>query len=405
MEKPIEKPIVDPKNKNVTLYVNQEKSVVIRAELKGTNNIPTPLASDSSEVQTALENINADNYQSKRKILLNSTNQIEIAGNFLQPNQFNPDSSSAIESGVNNLLSSFGVSGEQITGASYKPIFSETLQYPLDLSKEQDRMLIRMYRYKTTGLLATSNSNRSANEILGTIILPMPSQLPDVSEVKWGTQSLSNAQIAQGILGFVSNFRSGGSTNEQKANTATNTRQQSAKFEGIPVDETLTRFSGVITNPNQDLLFSGVGLRQFTYTYVLIPRNAKESLEIRKIVRTFRQGMLPRKLNGGVIVGAPNTFRIKFVKGGTSDTPLKDVRRHKEMALSNFVAYPMLTDSWMTYDDNDHSALGFKVQMTFQELTPVYYNDFEENGGKDINDDPIDGRSGNGNIIDPSVGY
>lgn len=406
-----------PNGEKIRLYVNVTTQQVTKAEEIKSNNSKIVLSNTDPKFSKAIENANSNN-ATRTALGLGSKNlsasptyqkdnqQTLSANGISQSTDELPPNAQGEQSALSAVGASLGLPNLSLEefnkqfGGNYNPIFKETLVYPTDLSKNQDRMQITMYRYRTSGLLARSNSPREPGEILGCVVLPMPSQLKDVSEVKWATNTVSSYEIAAGVLGMAgrilkSNAVESGRVDPTQATDAKN--QNIGK--GVSADQLSSRFLGVISNPNQDLLFDGIGLRQFTYNFILVPRNQDESKTIRKIVRTFRQGMLPRKISAGLIIGAPNTFRIKFIQGGTNK-PLKDVRRHKEMALVNFVAYPMLTDAWMTYDDNDHSALGFKIEMTFQELTPVYYNDFTDNNGKDINEDPID--ESNENI---SVGY
>lgn len=392
-----------PNGEVVKLTLNNKKEI-IKAEQVNKDNTSVVLAKDSPIFTKAVEN--ANNNQATRRALgltqssqtiktspgYDKSNEAALKNNGVQ-NLFN-ETLTGVNNNISGVVRTLGaINGIADLGGKYEPIFNETLVYPTDLAKDQDRMQITMYRYRTPFITApttvsAADKPRTPEEVLGSIILPMPSQLKDVSEIEWSPKTLSNLEIISGVLEGI-----GGVANQfKKDNKPVDAKTQSL----LTQEETYSRFAGVISNPNQDLLFSGIGLRQFPYEFNLIPRNEAETLVIRKIVRTFRQGMLPRKLLGGAIVGAPNTFRIKFINGRTGK-PLKDVRRHKELALVNFVAYPMLTDSWMTYDDEEHSALGFKIQMVFQELTPIYYDDYE---GKDINGDQID--ESNGNI---SVGY
>lgn len=398
-----------PNGEVIKLTLNDKKEI-IKAEQVNKDNTSVVLAKDSPIFTKAIENANS-NPATRRALGLtqssqtiktspgyDKSNEAALKNNGVPPTNPLEQTATAIPTGVFGGISNLvgkTVNGIADLGGKYEPIFNETLVYPTDLAKDQDRMQITMYRYRTPFITApttvsAADKPRTPEEVLGSIILPMPSQLKDVSEIEWSPKTLSNLEILSGVLQGI-----GGVPNQFKKDTGN--KEVDAKTQSLLTqEETYSRFAGVISNPNQDLLFSGIGLRQFPYEFNLIPRNEAETLVIRKIVRTFRQGMLPRKLLGGAIVGAPNTFRIKFINGRTGK-PLKDVRRHKELALVNFVAYPMLTDSWMTYDDEEHSALGFKIQMVFQELTPIYYDDYE---GKDINGDSID--ESNGNI---SVGY
>lgn len=357
------------------------------------NNTPNYLQSNDPLVTSAIANVNNSPALRNANQLGNS---VSIGNNYnaSPPNntQSSPPANQQTPTSNNNPF--------------YAPIFSdstgntEALVYPQDLSREQDRMVITMYRYRNTvnnlfGQRDISKTSEGDGKPLAYIIFPMPNQVGDVSKVEWTPSTMPLGNLIGGLAGGAISklLPAGDKTTEQL-----NQRGQDikAKIENITSDTALqSRFTGTIFNPNQDLLFTGNGLREFTYTFDLFPRNESESTEIRKIVRTLRQGMLPRRVNVA-FVGAPNVFRIKFLKGG-SDEQLKDVRRHKELALTFFAADPTPGDLWMTHNNPDHSVIGFKIIMQFTELVPIYYNDFVDEKGveaKDINGESITGSIG-----------
>lgn len=90
-------------------------------------------------------------------------------------------------------------------------------------------------------------------------------------------------------------------------------------------------------NPGTRLLFDQPAMRQFAFSFKLIPTSEEESITIQKIVENFRYQMYPREidLTPGIPIGYefPNIFRIEFgFQGGTLQIPkiqycyLKDVQ-------------------------------------------------------------------------------
>ena len=85
--------------------------------------------------------------------------------------------------------------------------------------------------------------------------------------------------------------------------------------------------SGVIRNPNVEVLFQKMNLRTFDLTFKLVPYNQDEAYAIQKIVRTFRKCMLPSfSLGGSPVLGF-----------GESDT--KDVNENRALEAS-FIKVP-----------------------------------------------------------------
>ena len=74
--------------------------------------------------------------------------------------------------------------------------------------------------------------------------------------------------------------------------------------------------AGAIISDRMELAFKGINKRQFQYTFKMIPRSQAEADEIRKIIFTFKQNMLPEFVGGnrqGRRLRVPNTFDIQYM--------------------------------------------------------------------------------------------
>jgi len=83
---------------------------------------------------------------------------------------------------------------------------------------------------------------------------------------------------------------------------------------------------GIRVNPNTRTLFTGVGIRQFTFQFKFIPTSQKESEEVERIIRVFREEAYPDVFdaNSDLPFGYkfPNVFKISFKhKGQTANMP------------------------------------------------------------------------------------
>ena len=205
-----------------------------------------------------------------------------------------------------------------------KPKKLTLLRYPeRSIGRKDDYMIFTILRYNAPGLgavglnaLPTSDDNnrgtmegvdQSAN-IVGSIVLPMPKGISDALSCGWGANEL-NSLSAAGVGAVQSLMNNGGfgqtigdilgDVNKQLADeTAKNSVQ--AATAGLAVNALtggkgditglVSRATGQIVNPNVELLFNGVQLRGgFNFTFDLIPRNASEGEEIRKIIRLFKK--------------------------------------------------------------------------------------------------------------------
>ena len=84
----------------------------------------------------------------------------------------------------------------------------------------------------------------------------------------------------------------------------------------------------VKVNPNTRSTFTGVGVRNFSFTYEFIPTSQQEAETVQKIIRRFREELYPMAIpqdafEAGFPLGYefPNLFEIKFMHG-SKDLPI-----------------------------------------------------------------------------------
>ncbi len=158
-----------------------------------------------------------------------------------------------------------------------------------------------------------------------------------------------------------------------------------AYFAGRAVGANLLGRSGVAINPNLELLFSGPGLRSFSYNFRFTPREELEAKEIRDIIKVFKKGMAPRRTEGHMFLNVPNVWSIKYIHNSQNkNTEVHPyLNKIKTCALKTFNVNYMPDNSYMTYRDGG-SMTSYDVTMTFGELEPIYNNDIVMSG-KDSN--------------------
>lgn len=147
----------------------------------------------------------------------------------------------------------------------------------------------------------------------------------------------------------------------------------------VDTDQAIARATGVIPNPNVELLFSGPSLRAFQFTFTLAPQDSDEAKDVRSIIRFFKQGMAPRKLKGndlGFMLGTPNVFSLQYKSGVDRITSLN---AFKICALTGATFNYAPTGQYVAYDDPNAKSQPVATQMTlnFQELTPIFNTDYD----------------------------
>jgi len=296
----------------------------------------------------------------------------------------------------------------------------EILRYPdKAIHDDTDYLQIEVIEYKKLGItpqqdilskgLNSSKNNYGEKNLLSTILLPIPQNIQDSNGAGWGEDSL-NTLAAYGVgaatdviesnnylKGIVDAIKQAAGdlkslavsgegnklTNTFFASAAANVLGANTSFSGL-----LARSSGQIINPNTELLFNGVKLRSFNFSFDFAPRNATEAGQVKEIIRTFKKNMAPTTTDlktstsdissKGLFLKSPNVFQLTY-KSGNSDHPF--LNKFVIAALTSMNVNYTGSGTYMTYSDNLKSPVHMKMDLSFQELSPVYSEDYTDVGG------------------------
>ena len=119
--------------------------------------------------------------------------------------------------------------------------------------------------------------------------------------------------------------------------------------------------SGITTNPNTRAMFKDVPLRNFSFSFSMIPTSAEEAREIERIVKLFRTELYPTTLTaGGIRVGYefPNQFLIK-VKHRGNNVNLKFLPVYLQSFSSTYNA-----NSPLMHADGKFNSVNITMQFT-----------------------------------------
>ena len=284
------------------------------------------------------------------------------------------------------------------------------LKYPLDMNGSQDFMMFSLLEYKPKDLIGNGlgagerprvgfNQKGGGRNILGTCSLPIQSGIKDQNRADWGENKMNAMQLATAelALGGLESAEAGAGaldrvSNALGENTGVAKKAVEQFFAGKMTGVTglFARTKGATINPNLELLFNGPLLRPFSFQFRLSPRNKKEAEAVVRIIRFFKQGMSPIRTEGNLFLMAPHTFQVHFVHAPTNgEHPF--IGKMKECALTSFSTdytpennYSTLKDGFMT---------SYTITMDFQELEPVYnddYGDDEDSGFSSFREDPAE---------------
>ena len=82
---------------------------------------------------------------------------------------------------------------------------------------------------------------------------------------------------------------------------------------------------GRIITPRMELMFEGLGRREFSYSFTFIPKSRKESEIVDNIVKTFKIHMHPPMTDTAREFGLPDVFDIDYMSVGGRNTYLNKI--------------------------------------------------------------------------------
>ena len=256
--------------------------------------------------------------------------------------------------------------------------------------------------FNNVSLLTTAELKTSAKRLnaKGTILLPIPSNIQDANSVSYTEGNLD--QITSSIYSELAGNNittQGGSTNAFNAIAKQlNTKVQNigkrfltqdygrliatdllAQAANIPLgasltrDQVIARSSGQVLNQNVELLFNGVNIRTFNFSFKLTPRNEDEGDQVFFIIESLKQNMAAQINEDGLFLGTPNVFELTYKQGGDRHPFLNSF---KQCALTDMSVNYTGEGTYAVY--SDATPVSMVLDLTFKELEPIYDEDYND---------------------------
>ena len=241
----------------------------------------------------------------------------------------------------------------------------------------------------------SENGGRVLKHPKHTIFLPIPRQIQDANSVSYDSSKLDpleaagSAIIKQGIespsVGLVQDaLKAIGEgvdligENTDAIASAIAGRAIGALGGNVTANALIARGSGAILNPNLESLFQGVKLRQFPFTFEFFPRNPTEAEQVKMIIRVLKRSMSAKNnkdKGGGIFIKQPDIFQLRYMKGA-SEHPF--LNKFLPMHLTDMKINYAASGTYSTFYDGTPSHMS--VSCSFQEVNPVYQEDFDDAG-------------------------
>ena len=238
-----------------------------------------------------------------------------------------------------------------------------------------------------------SGQYEDAGEGWEPIVMYMPEDISTGFRGNWGGKAFST--VGAGILGAAgqtgldSKLTTGFGTMTDAAQralglTSAKVLQKAVKAAGgdqLDNNDVFGSISGAIMNPNTELLYQSVDMRNFMLKFKLVPRNEDESETINAIVKTFKACTLPHRdpgqvmgqnrpendQNKGVVagfIGVPNLCKVSFMRGADVHAVLP---KYKMLAVTQVDVNYTPDGAYATYNDPAAQPVAVELSINFQE--------------------------------------
>ena len=227
------------------------------------------------------------------------------------------------------------------------------------------------------------------------IYLPIPQQLSDSTSVNWDPGGLNpieafgvaataglmqkdtsavEALISSNTLNIIGNEKFRRAVISALAGEAVGTLSGN-----VSGSQLVSRATGQVFNPNLELLFEGVNIRSFPFSFEFFPRNPREAKEVLNIIRTLKIAMSARKTGdtGEIFISAPRVFQLTYMKGRNKHPFLNTFL---PMALTSVNLSYTGSNTYSTFHDGTPTHI--RMDLTFKELNPVYAEDYNNPAAK-----------------------
>ena len=118
-------------------------------------------------------------------------------------------------------------------------------------------------------------------------------------------------------------------------------------------DQMFSAFTGLVNNPQMELLFQSTERRSFNFDFSLTPRSQQEAKDIMEIVRLFKFHAAPEILKGvsGRYLIPPSEFDISFFYNGTVNPNIPQI----STCVLNSVSVNYAPDGWAAFEVSNNS--------------------------------------------------
>jgi len=152
-------------------------------------------------------------------------------------------------------------------------------------------------------------------------------------------------------------------------------RQNPRAFQGIGnITGLVSSSAGIAPNPFTAQIFKNVGFRKFNFSYVFLPKDYDEMIQVLDIIKTFKLYMHPTLKQENFILGYPGEFKIEYWH--------KDQRNKHLFQIGNCYLTDMEVkyggQDFVTFKDTNGMPTEINMTLSFTEIELLTRNRIEE---------------------------
>lgn len=303
--------------------------------------------------------------------------------------------------------------GQASRDYQYETETSEDLYWPNNLQDKFDMLQIKVVEYipisrsgrggiESTFLsniqlaneidsITGSTTQRQARNPLATIMLPIPNDIKYDDSLNWSSEGVGIVGKLAPALAAAAAAGNGGDvattlTKLASGGTVELLMKQLSNVPGAPNAETLTQgIGGKIMNPYTEQIFKGIGMREFNFSWKLVPRNAQEQSRIHRIIKYLRHYSLPNYSGSGVLPGSaqpgepgakpaqlsdrwltvPNIFELNWMQAGTH-VGIQSLPKIKPCVLKTVSVNYTPDNVWATHINTSSNGLSGPAPVAYE---------------------------------------
>ena len=142
----------------------------------------------------------------------------------------------------------------------------------------------------------------------------------------------------------------------------------------VTATQVFSRQEGKAMNPNLELLFKSLELRNFSFQYKFSPRSAPEAKAVKSIIKAFKKAMAPKRGNeGAFFLQAPDIFELTYLHKNVIHSSMN---KFKTCALKSCTVNYAPEGTYATFPDGVMHS--YVMSLGFTEIDPVFAEDYDE---------------------------